>query len=96
MYNSYTSTVTQKGQATIPAPLRKELGIKTGEKLIFEKNGNGILVKTQSQLVNELYGSLKPRIKVKYSDKIADKAIGKMLGQEYIKTLPKKYRPKFK
>lgn len=96
MFNSYSSTVTSKGQATIPAPLRKELGIKVGEKLIFETNGNSILVKTQSQLINELYGSLKPKIKVKYSDKMADEAIGKMLGQEYIKTLPKKYRPNFK
>lgn len=30
------SSVTQKGQATIPAPIRKKLGIKTNTKIVFE------------------------------------------------------------
>lgn len=85
MLNSYSSTLTTKGQATIPARLRKELGIKTGEKLIFEKKGNGILLKSHSQLVNELYGSLKPKVKVQYSDKKANKAIEKFVAHEYLK-----------
>ena len=96
MFNTYSSTVTSKGQATIPIHIRRKLGIKPGEKLLFEENEQGITLKTHLQLVNELYGSLKPKVKIKYSDKMADEAIGKMLGKEYIKTLPKKYRPKFK
>ena len=32
----YTTTITQKGQATIPAPIRKSLGIKPKSKIIFE------------------------------------------------------------
>lgn len=85
MLNSYYSTLTTKGQATIPAPLRKKLGIKPGEKLIFAENDQGITLKTHSQLVNELAGSLKPRVKVKYTDKIANEAIGKFLAEEYRK-----------
>lgn len=96
MLNSYYSTLTTKGQATIPAPIRQFLGLKPGQKVIYEKRGEEVVLINQTKLINELYGSLKPKVKVKYSDKKADEAIGKMLGEEYLKTLPKKYKPKLK
>ena len=30
-----TTAITQKGQITIPAPLRRQLGLKTGSKCMF-------------------------------------------------------------
>ena len=36
----FTSSVTQKGQATIPAVIRRKLGIKPNSKIIFEINNN--------------------------------------------------------
>lgn len=36
----FTSSVTQKGQATIPAPIRKSLGIKPNTKIVFELKDN--------------------------------------------------------
>jgi len=37
----FTSSVTQKGQATIPAAIRQKLGIKPNTKIVFElKNNN--------------------------------------------------------
>lgn len=85
MFDTYSSTLTSKGQATIPAPIRKKLNIKTGERLIFEESKLGFILKTHSQLVAELAGSLKPKVKVKYTDKKADEAIGKFLAEEYRK-----------
>lgn len=85
MFNIYSSTVTSKGQATIPAPIRKILGIKTGEKIIFESNGQGVTIKTHIQMVNELAGSLKPKVKVKYTDKMANRAVEKFVAGEYLK-----------
>lgn len=85
MLNIYSSTVTSKGQATIPAPIRKRLGIKTGEKIIFESNGQGVTIKTHIQMVNELAGSLKPKVKVKYTDKMANRAVEKFVAAEYLK-----------
>lgn len=85
MFNTYSSTVTSKGQATIPAPIRKKLGIKPGEKILFEENGQGVILKTHIQMVHELAGSLKPKVKVRYTDKMADKAIGKYIADEYRK-----------
>ena len=85
MLNSYYSTLTSKGQATIPIFFRKKLGIKPGEKLIFEGNGQNVVIKTHAQMVNELYGSLKPKTKVKYTDKRADKEVEKFVAGEYLK-----------
>jgi looped-hinge helix DNA binding domain, AbrB family len=33
-----TTVVTERGQVSIPASLRKELGLKTGQPLVWEKN----------------------------------------------------------
>ncbi len=44
----YESTITSKGTITIAAPLRKALGLRSGQKIqmeLDEKNG-GILIKT--------------------------------------------------
>lgn len=43
----FTTLVTQKGQATIPAPIRKRLGIKPNTKIVFE-------------LISETKATLKP------------------------------------
>ena len=36
-----SATVTSKGQITIPAPVRKELGLKAGTRVEFVKIANG-------------------------------------------------------
>lgn len=42
----FTRAITQKGQATIPAPIRKRLGIKPNTKIIFElKNNQEVTIK---------------------------------------------------
>lgn len=92
--STYNSTPTQKGQVTIPAPMRKKFGIKPGIKVIFEDLNGQLVIKTHDQLVNELAGSLKTNIR--WDEKKAFEAVGKMLAQNYLKTLPKKYRPHIK
>ena len=37
---NFTTTVTQKGQATIPVQIRQLLGIKTNTKIVFEIKNN--------------------------------------------------------
>ncbi len=55
----FTTSVTQKGQATIPAPIRKRLGIKPNTKIVFElKNNNEASLKTVTDFFS-LKGSIK-------------------------------------
>ena len=39
------SKVTKKGQITIPKDVREKLGLKVGDKIIFEPNAKGILIR---------------------------------------------------
>ena len=47
----YTSTVTQKGQIVIPAPLRRKLGFDQGTKVIIVETDDGVEV----QLLDNRY-----------------------------------------
>ena len=37
--------ITSKGQITVPRAIRNALGVKTGDSLVFEHNGDDILVR---------------------------------------------------
>jgi antitoxin PrlF len=41
----FISSVTQKGQTTIPLHIRKELGLKTGDKVSFEIHNGEVRLK---------------------------------------------------
>ena len=81
------STVTTKGQATIPEEIRRLLNINIGDKIIFldpikDKKQAIIQVLSQSDTVDSLFGSLKTN--VPYADmKTVRKKIGLKLGQKY-------------
>jgi len=54
----FTTSVTQKGQATIPAVIRRKLGIKTNSKIVFEVNNNEVSIKPVVDFFS-LKGSIK-------------------------------------
>lgn len=55
----HPSTVTFKGQVTIPAELRKDLGILEGDKVAFERKGHQILITPIKKVdLTALFGSL--------------------------------------
>ena len=74
------TTITQKGQVTIPVHIRKKLSIKTGQKVIFEERGDEIIVKAVPDFLT-LIGSLKTN--KKYDKRKADQAIGKYLAKQH-------------
>lgn len=53
------SSVTTKGQVTIPAELREKLGIKPGDKVGFIAEGDRILIQRQDTAVESLFGIVK-------------------------------------
>lgn len=61
------TTITQKGQVTIPAPIRKVLGLKRGDqvKFIITKKKEVKVKPAKRFSIMSLYGSLKPKVKPK-------------------------------
>ena len=39
------ATITSKGQITVPREVRRALGVRTGDKLLFESDGKGVRVR---------------------------------------------------
>lgn len=73
------STITKKGQATIPSKIRKKWGIKAGEKVSFIDKGDWVEVKPATDFLS-LRGSVS---KKNYSDKEADKAVAEHLKRSH-------------
>jgi len=63
------TTITQKGQVTIPATIRKALGLKTGDQVKFIiTRKKEVKVKPAKRFsIMSLYGSLKPKVKPKFT-----------------------------
>jgi antitoxin PrlF len=39
------ATITSKGQITVPREVRRVLGVRSGDKLLFESDGKGVRVR---------------------------------------------------
>ena len=55
------STVTRKGQITIPKAIRDRLGVKEGDKVVFVLRGEEVVLKVIRGSILDLKGSVKPR-----------------------------------
>jgi AbrB family looped-hinge helix DNA binding protein len=56
----YTSTMTKRGQVTLPADVRRLLGTKPKDKVIFTIEGDQVCVKQAAFSLEKAYGSVKP------------------------------------
>jgi len=54
------STVTRKGQVTIPKLVRDRLGVKEGEKVLFVLRGDEIVLKVIRGNILDLKGTVRP------------------------------------
>ena len=55
-----TTTITQRGQVTIPAEVRRILGVKPRDKVTFTIDGNEVRLSPPSFTLQSAYGSVKP------------------------------------
>ena len=53
------STLTDQGQTTIPAAIRKALGLKPRQRLRYELVEGGVLIRPETEHLMDLAGSLK-------------------------------------
>lgn len=54
------ATLTSNGQVTIPAEVRKRLGLKRGDKLTFEIEDDQVHIKPVTFTLESAYGSVEP------------------------------------
>lgn len=47
-------TLGEHGRLTIPAAMRREIGIKAGDTVVVESDGDSLLVRTLDQVVREV------------------------------------------
>ena len=79
----FTTTLTQKGQATIPAPIRKQLGMKPNTKIMFElKNGSEATIKSVPDFFT-MKGSIKSEKSFDIS--LMEKAVEEAIKIQYVK-----------
>ena len=56
-----TSTISEKGQVTIPKEIRDKLGIMQGDRLIFDLEGEKIIVKKLgTNRISDILNNQKP------------------------------------
>ena len=58
------STLTSKGQTTIPQEIRKLLGLKENDRILYEVEDGNVVIKP-APAVHELYAIFKSRIRRK-------------------------------
>jgi AbrB family looped-hinge helix DNA binding protein len=60
-HEEYIRTVTQKGQVTIPANIRKILGVGPNDKVAFILEGNKIQITSTKSVVERTAGAFQSR-----------------------------------
>jgi len=55
------STITSKGQTTIPNQIRKQMDLRPGDSLVYRIEGDQILVRPVKGTLLDAYASVKPK-----------------------------------
>lgn len=59
------TTLTSKGQTTIPKEIRDGLGMKAGDQITFTLLADGtVIMRVKNRSVRDLYGILRPKKRV--------------------------------
>ncbi|MCF1462842.1 AbrB/MazE/SpoVT family DNA-binding domain-containing protein [Agrobacterium vitis] len=78
----YDSTITSKGQTTIPAEIRDMLGLKPGDKVRYVTQGNRVYLRVKNGNAMQLAGLLHDPSRPPMSLEEMDAAIGESLVED--------------
>lgn len=83
---TYRTTLTRKGQMTMPASFRKKLGIKPGEQLIVEMRGSSVVVKKNDwqKGLSELHKKIAAHMKAHNLKPLSDSQLRKAREQAWL------------
>lgn len=59
---SYRSTLTRKGQATVPVEIRDRMGLKEGDTLVWQEHDGNVTVIGAREYVQRMRGMLRPYV----------------------------------
>jgi AbrB family looped-hinge helix DNA binding protein len=71
---SATSTITAKGQITIPADIRRHLGVEINDRVTFVVEGDHVRLQPDRYSVASAYGSVAPLARPENFDERIDHA----------------------
>ncbi len=66
-----TTTITRKGQVTLPAEVRRVLGVKRGDSVVFTEEGGEVRLAPAAFSLESAYGSVKPSKRPEDFDQIS-------------------------
>ena len=81
-----TSSVTSKGQATIPVEVRRLLGIEPGDKIAFILEEDGVRVARPRSFVAETAGAVKGKYPPPTIDELKE-AAARAIAEEAVKRM---------
>ena len=86
MTQHYT-TVTSKGQVTIPQHIREQMNIKAGDKVLFDARDGGIRMHVKNLTIADLQNFMKGKSPVRATLEEIDAGIGKAITERYLRSL---------
>lgn len=57
---TYSAKIIKGGKIVIPAELRRELGFAEGDRLVLEREGESLVIKSYQQVVREVQEAFRP------------------------------------
>ncbi len=78
----YDSTLTSKGQTTIPVEIREALNLKPGDKIRYVISGDRVYLRVKNKKAIDLAGKLYDPTRKPISIEEMDEAIGDYLAEE--------------
>lgn len=57
---TYLAKIIKGGKIVIPAELRRELGFADGDRLVLEREGEALVIKSYRQVVREVQEAFRP------------------------------------
>ncbi len=73
------SSITVKGQVTIPASIRRKFGLQRGDKVLFKEEGNKIYLQPVQDRVEAAFGIITPSKSATLEE--MDEAVKKRAGR---------------
>jgi AbrB family transcriptional regulator, stage V sporulation protein T len=72
---SYHAKLIKGGKIVIPAELRREFGLKDGDTLVLEREGNALIIKTYSEVIRNIQEKARKLTKIPFTvdDYLAEK-----------------------